>query len=951
MLFATVSNRDPEELTKGKIGIQFIEDQDVFGIEKRRCEYQMVESPAYYEAYRHVLKGLKELDETTLPFKKYLVECSEDVDPPEYLRREDNQEPVCYDLSWALDVPDAVNASKVPVLQPKAWPSVEALPLNNSQLEALKTAVTTEFSVIQGPPGTGKTYVGAKIVRCLLENRETWDPDGISPMLMVCYTNHALDQFLEKIASKTKRCQRFNTEQSSGNEMVEELLAKADTELLEFDDLEELLNSEHTEQLYNAIFPDNATHECRTPGNTFKLWLCSNKQMDSLNRISKAETKDQVEKRQDGDNDEGGNDYVFNDATLFTAPYGTDENNNTNNELARNGSWKMALAENPPPKDKFSSSDRVSEKDATKLATQTCHGPKDDFSPEQQEVENVENIIQMEGPQNVKETSGEITEAFEDTITVEKEADFIQYQRCIHGDDNFLPIMEKQSDEFSSRKQEHEDMNTKEEAEWITVSYRKKGETFSWQQTTGDNSKNRKKGTHMVNVQIEEDTTQPKSSKNNKTSTKPIDITADITSLKTELRNVIMMRADKAMGVDNIWLLNSQERLRLYLFWVENYRERYRVEIQRGEQEYEQLCHDLEAVRFEEEEEVIRRATIVGMTTSCAAKYHSVLQRVAPRIVVIEEAAEVMEAHIITSLSRDTKHTILIGDHKQLRPKATVYELAQNYNLEISLFERMVINSMDCKRLCIQHRMRPEIAALTKRIYDHEIVDHESVCEFDDITGVTNNLFFIDHCRPEILGYSRSQITILTMYTGQLLLLQEKMPRRTFGGVKVCAVDNFQGEENDIILLSLVRSNSERRIGFLGESNRICVALSRARQGFYCIGNFSMLSQCKLWKEICDYLQTKNAIGETLQIVCKKHNNVTNVRTSSEFNNLEDVRCPVETVLFVVMHVRRHAILQTTFTNKTSVLRCASRYAAQMNTNVNRGATIQESVPCAINLY
>ena len=199
MLFATVCDREPFELVKGRIDIRFIEGQDVFGIEKLKCDYQMVESPAYFEAYRHVLTGLKELDETTMPFKKYLVECSEEVNPPEYLRREDTQHPVCYDLRLALDVPELANASAVPILQSEAWPSVEILPLNNSQLEALKTALTTEFSVIQGPPGTGKTYVGAKIVRCLLDNRETWDPKEISPMLMVCYTNHALDQFLEKV--------------------------------------------------------------------------------------------------------------------------------------------------------------------------------------------------------------------------------------------------------------------------------------------------------------------------------------------------------------------------------------------------------------------------------------------------------------------------------------------------------------------------------------------------------------------------------------------------------------------------------------------------------------------------------------------------------------------------------------------------------------------------------
>lgn len=51
----------------------------------------------------------------------------------------------------------------------------------------------------------------------------------------------------------------------------------------------------------------------------------------------------------------------------------------------------------------------------------------------------------------------------------------------------------------------------------------------------------------------------------------------------------------------------------------------------------------------------------------------------------------------------------------------------------------------------------------------------------------------------------------------------------TCKGVRVTVVDNFQGEENDIILLSLVRSNKENKIGFLRTDNRICVALSRAK--------------------------------------------------------------------------------------------------------------------------
>ena len=297
-----MADRDPKELAKGRIHIQFIDEQDV---EKRQHQYLMVESPGYFEAYRHVLKGLKELNEDSLPFKKYLVECRAVVDPPEYIRRGEDEEPVYYDLSTISNAPYSRNATQVPVLQLDAWPSADALHLNSSQLAALKTAITTEFSVIQGPPGTGKTYVGAKIVQCLLANRRQWDPENTSPMLMVCYTNHALDQFLENMLdflptnkiirvgggckSKalepcsiklfTKRCrrhgERYAIEQkiSANNSKIDSFkdsIGKANKTLVEYEQLEERMDSKHTDQLYNAIFPPNVTNKCQTIDNTLK---------------------------------------------------------------------------------------------------------------------------------------------------------------------------------------------------------------------------------------------------------------------------------------------------------------------------------------------------------------------------------------------------------------------------------------------------------------------------------------------------------------------------------------------------------------------------------------------------------------------------------------------------------------------------------------------------------
>lgn len=69
---------------------------------------------------------------------------------------------------------------------------------------------------------------------------------------------------------------------------------------------------------------------------------------------------------------------------------------------------------------------------------------------------------------------------------------------------------------------------------------------------------------------------------------------------------------------------------------------------------------------------------VIGMTTTGAAKFRRTLQELRPRVVIVEEAAEVLEAHIITTLSKACQHLILIGDHQQV--SAHLYELGSFLN-------------------------------------------------------------------------------------------------------------------------------------------------------------------------------------------------------------------------------------------------------------------------------
>ena len=400
----------------------------------------------------------------------------------------------------------------------------------------------------------------------------------------------------------------------------------------------------------------------------------------------------------------------------------------------------------------------------------------------------------------------------------------------------------------------------------------------------------------------------------------------DTTYPEETRRNILseeFMTGDEEMHLDDIYRLETKDRWRLYRLWRKRAEEYHQKLFLTRQNEYDQAVEREQEIIRMEEYEVLRGACVIGMTTTCAAKYRSILKEIRPRIVIVEEAAEVLEAHIIASLTPGCQHLILIGDHQQLRPTPAVYDLAKRFKLDVSLFERMVNVGMQCEMLNVQHRMRPEIAALMKHIYD-DLENDESVEKYEDIKGMKKNMFFISHNYTEVScyqshshvneheakflvalcrhlmqqGYKADQITLLTTYTGQMYAIRDclqeedaiKEPLKpendsSFRGVRVTTVDNFQGEENDIILLSLVRSNKDEKVGFIKIVNRACVALSRARKGFYCIGNFGLLSKhSDIWKKIVTDLKASSSIGNVLPVVCQIHNDEISVKTAEDFN-------------------------------------------------------------------
>ena len=103
---------------------------------------------------------------------------------------------------------------------------------------------------------------------------------------------------------------------------------------------------------------------------------------------------------------------------------------------------------------------------------------------------------------------------------------------------------------------------------------------------------------------------------------------------------------------------------------------------------------------------------------------------------IVEEAAQVLESHIVCSLTPDCQQLIMIGDHQQLRPSVNVNELATKYQLDVSLFERLIMGGMEAVQLGVQHRMRPEVARLIVPAIYSQLENHSSVYGHPHIPGM-----------------------------------------------------------------------------------------------------------------------------------------------------------------------------------------------------------------------
>ncbi|KAG1721719.1 AAA domain-containing protein [Suillus paluster] len=330
---------------------------------------------------------------------------------------------------------------------------------------------------------------------------------------------------------------------------------------------------------------------------------------------------------------------------------------------------------------------------------------------------------------------------------------------------------------------------------------------------------------------------------------------------------------------------------------------------------------------------------IIGCTTTGAAKFAQDIRGAKPDVLLVEEAGEILESHVLTAMGESTSQMILIGDHKQLRPKVNNYKLTvekgDGFELNRSLFERLVLRGFPHETLTAQHRMRPEISAFIRKLTYPDLTDAAKTQGRDDIRGIQNNFVFVDHTHPEDndpriadrgdgasssskqntyevemvwkivrylaqQGYGTDKLVVLTPYLGQLSKLRDVLKRdndpvlndldshdliraglmsaadnTSKRRIKLATIDNYQGEESDIVIASLTRSNESNDIGFMNSPERLNVLISRARNGFILIGNSQTFVNARrgkeLWGKFFELVKQGGYLYEGFPIKCERH--------------------------------------------------------------------------------
>jgi superfamily I DNA and/or RNA helicase len=238
---------------------------------------------------------------------------------------------------------------------------------------------------------------------------------------------------------------------------------------------------------------------------------------------------------------------------------------------------------------------------------------------------------------------------------------------------------------------------------------------------------------------------------------------------------------------------------------------------------------------------------------------------------------------------------VLAGDHFQLPPTIISTESAKE-GFDISLMERLLsaIGTKISRRLDVQYRMHSDIMSFSSDVfYENSLQADETVraalladlpavtfspltacpVDFIDTAGASydeeqepNGDSRFNPLEAELVvkkvnalieaGVSPSMIAVISPYSAQARLLREMLGESE---IEIDSVDGFQGREKEAVIVSLVRSNREGEVGFLADTRRMNVALTRARRKLIVIGDSATITSHGFYKRMVEYFESIGA--------------------------------------------------------------------------------------------
>ncbi len=331
----------------------------------------------------------------------------------------------------------------------------------------------------------------------------------------------------------------------------------------------------------------------------------------------------------------------------------------------------------------------------------------------------------------------------------------------------------------------------------------------------------------------------------------------------------------------------------------------------RGSENYHQKMERLKSRAAEIEirinSELFGEARVIACTLVGSA--HRLLEGMKFGTLFIDEAAQALEAACWLPMRRASR-VILAGDHCQLPP--TVKSIAAlRAGLGKTLMERIAENKPEVVTLLkIQYRMNDEIMRFSSNWFYKGQVESAPQIKFRGILDYDHPITWIDtsdkepsdtieesadlNFKEQFIGESfgrinkaEAELTLLTLaeyftkigkqrvlsesidvgiispYRAQVQYLKRLIKKYEFFKpyrrlISVNTVDGFQGQERDVILISLVRSNDEGQIGFLKDLRRMNVAMTRARMKLIILGNKDTMTKHPFYKELWEYIENIN---------------------------------------------------------------------------------------------